>query len=207
MSARVDAPHLELKPFVHTSPPLLDPRFEQTGWLYRYYDKYGRLLYLGKSEQGDCGRNRWSKHRKEEFENWAPDVARIFVTPCYNAPAEEHETRAIEAEKPFYNRASLPSRRIEDPENSPITMQDFMAACFRKGLNWTPGWWNHEPSKVMDDPWIEDGAEWEAWNPFTHLSANPYGLFFREYSRQLYLQSMSLPTFEMDRQKVTVLAV
>lgn len=201
-----DRGHLNLKPYVHTSPPLLDPRFTQTGWLYRYYDAYGTLLYIGKSEQECAGRNRWLKHRQEEFHGWAPQVARIFVTPCYNEPASVHETRAIASEAPVYNRSSLPYRDVYTPAPSPVRLQQFMAACFHEGLHWTPGWWNHEPSKVLDDPWIEDGAEWEAWNPFTHLCSNPYGLYFREYSRQLYLQAMSLPTYEMTQQKVTVLA-
>lgn len=207
MSSRVDSPHLELKPFVHTSPPLLDLQLEQTGWLYRYYDNFGRLLYIGKSEQGDCGRNRWLKHRKEEYDRWAPQVARIFVTPCYNEAPEIHESRAIEAENPYYNRASLPYREIDKPDNKPINLQEFMAVCRREGLNWVPGWWEHTPSQRMDDPWIEDDAEWEAWNPFLHWASDCVGFsFFREYSQQLYLSAMSLPTSEQISQNVLAIA-
>lgn len=184
-------PHLSLRPYIHTSPPI--PRYEdmQTGWIYRYYDEYGRLLYIGQTSS-DAGRNRWYKHREEEYARWAPQVERVFVVPCYGSAPLWHEARAIASEDPFYNRSDRPYEDIDAPRSAPIPLQTFMAVCLHQGLEWIPGWWQHKPSQVLDDPWIGDGRDWGERGGKSRVPEGDPLAGFSEYSRDLYVSAMSL---------------
>lgn len=68
--------------------------------LYRFYDRSGRLLYIGITW---TPRERWRRHRR--LKDWWPEVASVTVE-CFPAEwlALNEELRVIKAERPVHNR-------------------------------------------------------------------------------------------------------
>lgn len=75
--------------------------------LYRFYDASDVLLYIGIT--GDV-ETRWNNHARKR---WWPEVARKAVEWHEERDAAEVcEKAAIKAEKPLYNIAHVPERRV-----------------------------------------------------------------------------------------------
>lgn len=78
--------------------------------LYRFYDKTGRLLYVGISGNPEP---RWRSHETIQF--WWTDVVRKeLVWLPTRAKARAAETRAIRREKPLYDRSDRRARLSEE---------------------------------------------------------------------------------------------
>ncbi|WP_238801823.1 MULTISPECIES: hypothetical protein [Corynebacterium] len=94
------------KPYICTSPVPSILADQHTGWLYRYYDSAGDLLYIGVTIQGDGGRDRWHHHwaARKTQEPWAVDVTTVMVVPTFREKPEVFEKSAILAENPLCNK-------------------------------------------------------------------------------------------------------
>jgi len=126
--------------------PVDDDTLEQI--LYRFYDRAGRLLYIGIT--GDAA-TRWSNHSKKQ--PWWPSVRRIEIEPyATRIEVELAEKAAIRAEKPLHNKVHNTSNttRLTKPREGyatdPQHYTDACHTCF--------GMW---PAVEMD--WRADGLD------------------------------------------------
>lgn len=191
------------KPLIYTSPVLPYPHSVHTGWIYRYYDVHGRLIYIGQTTSADGGRQRWhrhySDHKKPGFE-WADSVARIFVVPVYDVDPALPEGQAIASEKPPANFRLDARHRAEGLFDTyqRLDLRSFMGRAYREGLQWIPGWVCSRAMPYIADPWVLDlDDDPTSINPLSvitaHMRTDLHMRTLSDYSRSVYLGALSDP--------------
>jgi hypothetical protein len=100
------------------------PTRTQYVWLlYRFWDKYGRLLYIGQTRQDAIAR--WTQHLREQ--PWGHLIRRMEADPveyATEAEARAAEKAAIHAELPYCNKEhnlGNPNRWVFDAH--PVAVQ------------------------------------------------------------------------------------
>jgi hypothetical protein len=93
---------------------------ETEGYIYRFYDATGRLLYVGISSRPGT---RLAGHRRTSA--WFPQASYVVINKCENWHAADlAETKAIKEENPLYNVACQGPRRREARERRAALAED-----------------------------------------------------------------------------------
>lgn len=132
------------KPYIYTSPVPDILADQHSGWLYRYYDSTGDLLYIGVTIQQDGGRDRWHHHwaARKTQEPWAVDVTTVMVVPTFGEKPSVFEKAAILAENPLCNKnvpVEARSYRYEHRDRyKNLGLRSFLISAYSCGLDWAP---------------------------------------------------------------------
>ena len=199
------------KPYIYTSPVSEVLAAEHTGWLYRYYDATGDLLYIEVTIQRDGGRDRWHHHwaDKNTTSPWAVDVQTVFVTPTFGDRPEVFESQAIVAERPLCNK-NLPLEArtysyVHRDRYANLGLQSFPISAYNWGLDWLPGWLGSAPeTHYHEDPWITDPDADRTRNRF---AVGAGGRFVSDFSRQIYMSALMRPRDDEMQQGIRALAM